>query len=218
MRSVSKTTGQVPAAPSQAVGDRESFIEAARRVQIVSCAIETIAELGLAQASLAKIAARAGISKGLISYHFQSKDDLIRHVVETVYTAGAAFMVPRLKDSKGATEVLRAYVRSDVAFLVANPVSVRALSEIFSGWRKPDGTMQVDPGSADPVLQPLQSILRSGQRSGEFRRFDVRHMALAIRSGIDAVGALLFSQPEMDFAAYGSELAEAFVRATRKDP
>ena len=42
-----------------------SFIEKARRTQIVECAIETIAEVGYAQASLGQIAKRAQISKGL---------------------------------------------------------------------------------------------------------------------------------------------------------
>ncbi|PEJ81757.1 TetR family transcriptional regulator, partial [Bacillus pseudomycoides] len=38
-----------------------SFIEKARRAQIVECAIETIAEVGYAQASLGQIAKRAKI-------------------------------------------------------------------------------------------------------------------------------------------------------------
>jgi AcrR family transcriptional regulator len=54
----------------------QTFIEAARRAQIVTAAIETIAGLGYGQASLARIAERAGTSKGVISYHFPGKDDL----------------------------------------------------------------------------------------------------------------------------------------------
>ena len=50
-----------------------SFIEKARRTQIIECAIETIAEVGYAQASLGQIAKRAQISKGVISYHFANK-------------------------------------------------------------------------------------------------------------------------------------------------
>lgn len=45
--------------------DGYSFIEAARRAQIVESAIETIAEAGYARASMAQIAPRAGISKGV---------------------------------------------------------------------------------------------------------------------------------------------------------
>src|SRR6202453_4771003 len=54
--------------PGEAAAER-TFIETARRAQIVAAAIDTIAELGYAQASFARIADRVGISRGLISYH-----------------------------------------------------------------------------------------------------------------------------------------------------
>jgi TetR/AcrR family transcriptional regulator, fatty acid metabolism regulator protein len=42
-----------------------SFVSNARRAQIVEAAIETVAEVGYANASLARIAVRPGISKGV---------------------------------------------------------------------------------------------------------------------------------------------------------
>lgn len=58
-----------------------TFIETARRAQIAAVAIDTFAGLGCAGASFARIAERLGISRGLISYHFAGKDDLMRQVV-----------------------------------------------------------------------------------------------------------------------------------------
>ena len=54
-----------------------TFTETARRAQIVTAAIDTIAELGYGRASLARIAETAGTSKSVILYHFSGKDDLI---------------------------------------------------------------------------------------------------------------------------------------------
>jgi TetR/AcrR family fatty acid metabolism transcriptional regulator len=45
-----------------------SFVSNARRAQIVEAAIETVADVGYAGASLSRIAVRLGISKGVISY------------------------------------------------------------------------------------------------------------------------------------------------------
>ena len=58
-----------------------SFIETARRAQIMAAAIDTIAEVGYGQASLARIAETAGTSKGVIIYHFGGKDELVRELV-----------------------------------------------------------------------------------------------------------------------------------------
>jgi TetR/AcrR family fatty acid metabolism transcriptional regulator len=52
-----------------------TFIETARRAQIAASAIDTIADVGFAGASFARIAERVGISGGLISYHFAGKHD-----------------------------------------------------------------------------------------------------------------------------------------------
>ncbi|MGH8430951.1 MAG: TetR/AcrR family transcriptional regulator, partial [Solimonas sp.] len=65
-----------------------TFISDARQRQIVDCAIEALAEVGYARASLAEIAKRAGISKGVILYHFKGKDDLLEKVVDDIYVRG----------------------------------------------------------------------------------------------------------------------------------
>jgi len=92
-----------------------SFIEAARRGQIVACAIETIATLGYARASLAEVAKRAGISKSVISYHFAGKDELIREVVTEVYSLAISLIVPRIQAAPDARGALRAYIEGHVA-------------------------------------------------------------------------------------------------------
>ena len=81
--------------PGNAESDR-TFIETARRAQIVDAAIDTIAEVGYARASLGRIAERAGISRGLISYHFAGKEELIREIVRAVIDQSRAYMLPRI--------------------------------------------------------------------------------------------------------------------------
>src|SRR5690348_3623387 len=95
-------------------GDQKqrSFIEEARRAQIVASAIEVIAELGFARASLAQIARHAGISKGVISYHFGSKDELMVEVVTRVYTAVAEHAVAKMQGVESASQLLRTHVLS----------------------------------------------------------------------------------------------------------
>ena len=89
-----------------------TFIEQARRRQIIEAAIEVLAASGYEYASLERIALRAGISRGLISYHFAGRDELMAAVVARAYEDGAAYMGPRIKAAKTPTEMLLAYTRA----------------------------------------------------------------------------------------------------------
>lgn len=51
------------------------------REHVLQAAIDTLAAKGYAHTSVGDIAERAGMSKGSVHYHFESKDDLIAHVL-----------------------------------------------------------------------------------------------------------------------------------------
>ncbi|MGH3626478.1 MAG: TetR/AcrR family transcriptional regulator, partial [Sciscionella sp.] len=115
--------------------EERSFIEQARRAQIVRCAIEVIAELGYAGASLAQIAKRARISKGVISYHFAGKDDLLGQVVTQVYTEGAEFMGEALATTETALQTLRVYLATNLDYIKNHRRSIAAVTEILRNLR-----------------------------------------------------------------------------------
>lgn len=193
-----------------------TFIEAARRAQIVAAAIESIAELGYGQASLARIAERAGISKGVISYHFASKDDLIREITSEVVAKGEAYMVPRILAATSGGGMLRAYVESNLAFMRDHRSHVVAFLDIFFNARDDDGRPLVEEKSLDYMVTSLEQVLAHFQALGEFRRdFDPHAMAMAIRGAIDQVPPQLTRHPDLDIDGYARELADLFDRATR---
>lgn len=196
------------------------FLERGRRAQILEAAVGVIAELGYAGASFARIADRAGLSStGLISYHFASKDDLMERIVAEVYTKGAKFVIPRIQAQSNATGMLRAYIESNLEFIADNPEAIVAVMEVISNLRKPDGTLRFDVASDEPQVEGTEWILNKGQDEGEFRQFDTRVMALAIRAAIDRSSAQFEAYPELDWRAYARETCSIFEHATRKtDP
>jgi TetR/AcrR family transcriptional regulator, fatty acid metabolism regulator protein len=197
--------------------ESRSFVENARRAQIIDCAIETIAELGYANASLAEIARRAGISKGVISYHFAGKRELIREVIGAILNKGTAMMLPRILRERSATAMLRAYIESNLEFLGANPTSIQTLMKIGAASRDSADDPNVDFEFAfQPAVRDLEKLLKLGQRQGEFRDFSTRMMATTIRSAIDGVAFQLESDSKLDLRAYANELVTVFDLATRK--
>lgn len=187
-----------------------SEAKVARKAQIVGAAIGAISELGLGRASYKRIAERAGIpSTGLITYHFDSREDLIDHVVGSVYDAMGEFMSERVAGHATATAALEAYIRGIAEFMRERPVETRALLAVYLG-----GALDADNASGAPA-GPLEHMLRAGQRAGEFRDFDARVMATAIQRSLDGMPFLAAADRDLDADAYAAEIVEIFVRATR---
>jgi len=196
-------------------GRDRSFTTTARRAQIVTATIDTIAELGYGQASFARIAERAGLSSTrLISYHFASKQELMEQVIDEVYGMIGRFMAARMAHQSTASGALRAYIEATVAFLAEHRTEMKALLGIFL-----NGALSYDPAVHElVVLDPIERLLRDGQRSGEFRQFDPRVMAASIRRSLDGLPMLLESHPGLDLAACAGELVVMFDLATRNTP
>jgi AcrR family transcriptional regulator len=193
---------------------RRSFIETARRAQIIDRAIQTIAELGYGQASLAQIAKRAGISAGVISYYFAGKDDLIREVVAHIFAEGEAFIRPRVIGQPGPRETLRAFIEAHVDFSITHPAHVAAMVEMISFARVSRAAGPYDRRDTVRRFEALTEILGWGQRTGVFRAFSIPIMAQTIIEAID-IGAC---DGSFDAAALSAELVTLFDLATRAVP
>jgi len=197
---------------SKDADDSRSFVSSARRAQIVEAAIETLAEVGYANASLARIAARLGISKGVISYHFAGKDDLIAEIVSQVLQRAWAYIQPRIEAQTTGPEMLRAYIESHFEFMRDNPKQLSAVVEIVRATIA--GAKSPFTGDRDGAVHMLAELLTRFQAAGDLRAdFDPTAMAIAIRAVIDAAPGRL-ADPAFDIDQYAREAVTSFDRAT----
>lgn len=193
-----------------------SFTERARRAQILEAAVEVLAERGYGGASLSAIAERVGVSKGVISYYFTAKDDLLRAVVASVLVDAEEFMGPRIAAASSHLEALTAYVQSNLEFLDVHRRRILALIEVVNGTPPAsDRPPPYGPGHRNAVAV-LTRMLERGQQAGEFGGFDARLVAVAMRAAIDACSELLRDDPDADVVAYGAELLRIFELAVRR--
>jgi TetR/AcrR family transcriptional regulator, fatty acid metabolism regulator protein len=193
-----------------------TFIEEARRRQIVEAAIEVIADGGYAQASMERIALRAGVSRGLISYHFAGRDDLMAAVVAKDFTEGAAFMRSRVEAASTPSDVLSTYLQSNVEYMRDHRSELIAVVEIGRSGNRVGLRERMDDLAHAVVA--LERVLRWGQEEGEFRDFDPHVMAVAIRSVIDTLPHHMRADPDLDLDVCAREIVTMFALATRKDP
>jgi len=169
----------------KSIGQRRSFIEEKRRSQIVDIAIQTIATEGFSQASLAEIARKAGISKGVISYHFDGKEELVEEILRSLLRKPADFVKERVSRAETAVERLRAYVEANFDFMKANRVGYVALVDLWG--QRDSGRNSLNADAYEPSRHYLAHILEEGQRRGEMRAFPLMPTASLIQGAIDGV-------------------------------
>jgi TetR/AcrR family transcriptional repressor of bet genes len=98
-----------------------------RRKQLVEAAIAVIHEQGFANATVARIAARAGISSGMVHHYFGSKDDLLFATMRHLLADLRADAVARLSRAAGPDQRLRAII--DACF-----GEEQFDEQVFSAW------------------------------------------------------------------------------------
>ncbi len=192
-----------------------TFTEEARRTQLISCAMQALAELGYSKTSLAQIAARAEISTSVVSYYFAGKDDILKAVLATVYEHAANFMQQQIQATTSAASLLQTYLAANLAYGRMHPMHVKAAAEILTFWQTEPAQLTGAGDTDEEMLKPLEEILRWGQESGEFRSFDLRPMAVTIRTAIDSAFAQWGRNPALDQERYSAELITLFDLATR---
>ncbi|MEV6218393.1 TetR/AcrR family transcriptional regulator [Nocardia sp. NPDC051833] len=189
-----------------------TITEQARRAQIVRAAIDTIAETDYARASFAAIARRAGLSStGMISYHFQGKQDLITEVMRTVLADFAAFVVARTAPGTAAEE-LAGFLLANSEFLREHRHHLVAMLRIQAA--APDSADLAGLAAADRAQ--LAELLARGQRDGEFREFDTDLMAGFVLSLRNGVITRVAAEPDFDLAACTRELLATVRAATER--
>lgn len=212
-RSVSKATVRSKKKP---VVRELSFIEQARRQQIVEATIAGVAEEGYAGASLAKVAARARVSKSVILYYFAGKDELIETTVHQIYDEIWDFIRPRMTAETSARGRLRAFLESEFAFLEQHRARLLTISHLLVNHRNRAGAFHLRDEAEKANLQNLGTLLETGQKNGEFRDFAVRPMAVTLMNAINGALSEWARDPHVSLADYAQEIVTIFDLATQK--
>lgn len=195
-----------------------------RRRQIVDAAIRVMARKGWNETSIDEITREAGVSRGLVSYHFKDKAELLSGVLARCQEASNASIARSVEVSSDPVEQLRSAVRTALQLTREDP----AIYEIFLHF--------VASGRSDPYLaeqirelyrgfrKVTAAAIRNGQATGDFR-CDVDPAAAAARH----IGSLtgfaiqwLLDPGSFDFEAAAAQTEEMLVSflttGTRRRP
>lgn len=156
--------------PAEPVSAREAQ-RLATREAIIHAAAEGFARLGYDQCSLEEIAGTAGVSKGLLLYHFNSKDELLTAVENKVFDG------------------LLTYIKSNTASV--GPSVDQALWALDRAW-------ELITSSRDFLSIYLQSSLRARNATSQAEgagAFYSRHRQVLVEGAATTLGPLVKSLP-----------------------
>ncbi|HLR63612.1 MAG TPA: TetR/AcrR family transcriptional regulator [Lentibacillus sp.] len=195
--------------------DRQSFIANARREQIIKAAIEVLKEIGYVKTSLAKIAQKAKISTGLISYHFSGKEDLMNNTLMYLVEKEWVFINERVAQKQSSTDKLIAFIEAGLAYQVTNKTNNIALIEIVFNARTPDDTPYylLEDDEDDMKQSLLLDILSQGQESKEFTNFDPRVITTVIQGAISE--SMFTFQNNISIEQYNEKLTESILKIVK---
>jgi TetR/AcrR family fatty acid metabolism transcriptional regulator len=199
--------------------DRPTFIEEARRKQIIDSTIQTLANRGFINTTLAEIADQIGVSKGVISYHFNGKDELIDATLDTIIETQVSIRQERIDEQSEPLEKMRAYFRANIEFLKNYPTYIPALLELWASYSSLEAKLYFNRMAYEPARVQLKDIFRFGQERGDFSEFDPLVNASLIQGAIDGIMWQWYFNPEkVDPDAYIEELLSIFEKYILANP
>ena len=167
--------------------EKLTFIEEARRKQIIEATIQTIAEFGFINASLSEIADQINVSKGVISYHFDGKDDLISETFRYIINLQESFRRERVEQQNEPLDKIKTHILSNIEFFKTYPVEVRAQMELISSFNSLTAKREFERSVYGPPAEYLQGILAEGQKNNTIKDFDNKTMANLIIASLEGI-------------------------------
>ena len=101
-------------------------MEEIRRRQLIEATIASIHEVGLAESSLSRISARAGVSTGIVHHYFDGKAELLESTLRQLGTNLRQAVVARLQRARTPAERLMAVIDGNIGADQFTPEGVSA--------------------------------------------------------------------------------------------
>jgi AcrR family transcriptional regulator len=179
--------------------------EAVRREQIISAAFELAASGGLRAMTVRDVARKAGMSTGLVIFHFGTKDRLVLALLDWVLANTMSLVLgPELRAIADPLDRLTAVVRQEMARLSREPRRNRVFFEFWSegSWNRPVRTrMQRDLDRYRAAFRPLVDDVLE-RHPERFSGVDAAGLTTAVVSFIKGCAVQSMIEPRLDVDAF----------------
>lgn len=158
-----------------------------KQVHIIRVAYQEISEKGAHRVSLQQIADRAGVSKGVILYYFNTKENLILRTMQWVLSRTSERIKQAVATARSAEEQVIAMI--DVIFLGpdANRRFYLTYVDLLDYAARVDEFGKLNATFHAIVNGAYAEVIERGVEEGEFRVADVAEAATIVRAIVDGL-------------------------------
>jgi AcrR family transcriptional regulator len=212
--STSHRGGGNPALESDAPG-RGLGGEKARR--IVEAMRDSVAEVGIAGSTFERVAARAGVSRGLLHYYFGTKERLLVEVIRRDTAYRIETLGSELRAARSVDEVIAAFYATFSRTLADERGYVYMVSELFvAGRNSPELTRELGQ-LYSRAREAFAEILRAKDAEGVIHlRYDAESVLAYLFAAGDGATVQQITDPTLDTggtAWVGAEVARFLLGA-----
>jgi AcrR family transcriptional regulator len=166
------------------------------RARLFAVATELLGEHGFGSTTVDEIAERAGVAKGTVYYHFDSKAELVTALIAEGLEPLAERMRTAIEGSSTAREGLEALMYAELAFIRDNRAFTKLV--ITELWREDRAWREALALVREKIVDIIREQLERGIQDGELRSDIDPHFAARALFALTATAALdwLAFEPE----------------------
>jgi AcrR family transcriptional regulator len=181
---------------------------------ILDAAIQEFVDKGYENTSMESIAARAGLTKGGLYYHFNSKDDILIKANEVFMEPVIAFMNDAINNPSPSAG-LAGYIRNYLIYWTNHP---HELSFVFLTMAKTmanEHFQRFYKGYSHQMTGFFNSLYRMGIEEGIFRSFNTQSISIALMAALDGIIGYLVIDADLLLDQTIDDFIESFINTYR---
>jgi AcrR family transcriptional regulator len=171
---------------------------AERRLAMLKAAFREVAEKGFSEVTLDDIARRAGVSKGVTLYHFESKEDLFLELFGWLIDS----IHGRMREAVAAAPDPAAKVRALIGVIFPSPSKNRAFFRAYLDFcglaSRREAFREVAGRFYDGCREIDAAIAAEGVRRGMFAVRDAGEAGVTMRAIFDGLMTRWLTEPDPD--------------------
>jgi len=175
---------------------RQTFIEKARKAQIIDAASRLFVEKGFTNTSMEDIAQCLGVSRGVLFYYFEGKTAIGEEALRVGVHSYVDYVQSRVGRKRTARTKLREFTEACLDYQAEHTQLYIVLIELLGGLGENEDKYRLTRSLNQRTRTQLMNIISEGIANGEFSKVDSHTLADIIQAFIDGMMAMTAMEPD----------------------